>query len=73
MNQYQTGGAFADVDRAAAPDACVAFLDTVSGLTSKAHLALGLIAPDPRPTPATGRIVREHKLLGLTSEYSQAA
>ena len=37
------------------------------------HLALGLIAPDPRPTPATGRIVRKRKLLGLTSEYSRAA
>ncbi len=34
MNQYQTGGAFADVDQAAAPDACVEFLDTVSGLNA---------------------------------------
>ncbi len=25
MNQHQTGGAFVDVDRAAAPDSCVAF------------------------------------------------
>ena len=37
------------------------------------HLALDLVAPDPRPSQATGGIVRERKLLGLTSEYSRAA
>ena len=37
------------------------------------HMALDLIAPDPRPIPATGRIVRERRLFGLTSEYSRAA
>ena len=37
------------------------------------HMALDLMAPDPRPIPATGRIVPEPKLFGLTSEYSRAA
>jgi transposase InsO family protein len=37
------------------------------------HMALDLVAPDPRPIPATGEIVRERKLFGLTSEYSRAA
>ena len=37
------------------------------------HLALDLVAPDPRPNPMTGGIVREQKLFGLTSEYSRAA
>lgn len=37
------------------------------------HMALDLVAPNPRPTPATGVIVRERKLFGLTTEYSRAA
>ena len=37
------------------------------------QMALDLVAPDPRPTPATGTIVRERKLFGLTTEYSRAA
>jgi len=37
------------------------------------HIALDLVAPDPRPTPATGMIVRERKLFGLTTAYSRAA
>ena len=37
------------------------------------HMALDLVAPDPRPTPAAGAIVRERKLFGLTTEYSRAA
>jgi putative transposase len=37
------------------------------------HMALDLVAPDPRPTPAAGTIVRERKLFGLTTEYSRAA
>lgn len=37
------------------------------------HMALDLLAPDPRPLAATGRIVRERKLFGLTTEYSRAA
>jgi len=37
------------------------------------HMALQLVAPDPRPTPAAGAIVRERKLFGLTTEYSRAA
>ncbi len=37
------------------------------------HIALDLVAPDPRPTAAAGAIVRERKLFGLTTEYSRAA
>ncbi len=37
------------------------------------HMALDLVAPDPRPTAAAGAIVRERKLFGLTTEYSRAA
>jgi len=37
------------------------------------HMALDLVAPDPRPTAAAGTIVRERKLFGLTTEYSRAA
>lgn len=37
------------------------------------HMALDLVAPDPRPTAAAGTIVRERKLFGLTNEYSRAA
>ncbi|MGA7910317.1 MAG: integrase core domain-containing protein [Candidatus Dormiibacterota bacterium] len=37
------------------------------------HMALDLVAPDPRLTPATGAIVRERKLFCLTTEYSRAA
>jgi len=37
------------------------------------HMALDLIAPDPRPTAAAGAIVRGRKLFGLTTEYSRAA
>jgi putative transposase len=39
----------------------------------RAHMALDLVAPDPRPTAAAGAIVRERKLFGLTTEYSRAA
>ena len=37
------------------------------------HMALDLVAPNPRPTPAAGTIVRQRKLFGLTTEYSRAA
>ena len=37
------------------------------------HMALDLVAPDPIPTAAAGTIVRERKLLSLTTEYSRAA
>ncbi len=37
------------------------------------HMALDLVAPDPRPTATAGGIVRERKLFGLTTEYSRAA
>jgi putative transposase len=37
------------------------------------HMALDLVAPDPRPTSAVGTIARERKLFGLTTEYSRAA
>ena len=37
------------------------------------HMALDLIAPDPRLMPMDGSIVRERKLFGLTTEYSRAA
>ncbi len=37
------------------------------------HMALDLVAPDPRPTAVAGAIVRERKLFGLTTEYSRAA
>ncbi|TME54256.1 MAG: transposase family protein [Chloroflexi bacterium] len=37
------------------------------------HMALDLVAPDPRPTAAAGAIVRERKLFGLTTEYWHAA
>jgi putative transposase len=40
---------------------------------ARPHMALDLAAPDPRPTPAVGAIVRERKLFGLTTEYSRAA
>jgi putative transposase len=36
------------------------------------HMALDLVAPDPRPTAGAGAIVRERKLFGLTTEYSRA-
>ena len=37
------------------------------------HMALDLVAPDPKPAAAAGAIVRERKLFGLTTEYSRAA
>ena len=37
------------------------------------HMALDLIAPDPRLMLMDGSIVRERKLFGLTTEYSRAA
>lgn len=37
------------------------------------HMALDLIAPDPRLTSMHGSIVRERKLFGLATEYSRAA
>ena len=40
---------------------------------ARPHMALDLVAPDPRPTPAIGMIERERKLFGLTTEYSRAA
>jgi len=42
-------------------------------LESGKLMALNLVAPDPRPTAAVGRIVRERKLFGLTTEYWRAA
>jgi len=36
-------------------------------------MALDLVAPNPRPTAAAGKIVRERKLFGLITEYSRVA
>ena len=50
---------------------------STSGSTTYNHgrpdMAPDPVAPDPRPPPATGLIVRELKLLGLVTEYSRAA
>ena len=48
-------------------------LGTTTTMVGRPHMALDLVAPDPRPTPETGMIVRERKLFGLTTEYSRAA
>jgi putative transposase len=37
------------------------------------HMALDLVAPDPRPAPAAGAIESQRKLFGLTTEYARAA
>ena len=69
----RTGKDEAGVGRRTAPAFAAPPLAGPLNNHGRPHIALDFVAPDPRPTPATGMIVRERKLFGLTTEYSRVA